>query len=606
MFTDFPCKRGPVFAVLDARGMAEPGAPRVSGVLMHDARHLSTYAWRLPGFELLHDEPRPDGRTQFWSRFAAHEQDLLIRRVLTLRPDGLDDLLEVTNESLEPQSFAPRLDLAADFRDVFELRGRTRGIPYDPPAVEETPGGWRAAYVAQDGVRVETRVALEGLRPGEGLTLAPGETRRVGARAAFASDLPGGGEAAIPWTDAALAARAEAGPALACAFADVDMLALATRHGPVLAAGVPNYVCPFGRDGLIAAWFLLDAAPGLAEGVLRQLAAHRGTAFEPGRDEEPGRIPHELRVGELSRTGDVPFARYYGTADANALFLRLLADHMAVAGPALARELEPAWRDALAWTLGARDADGLLRYDTGRMGRGLSHRSWKDSDDGVSDSAGRLPEGPLAVVEIQGYLAAALDAAAALEGACAPRGAGQADRLRAEAAAMRRAVERFWHEGLGLHAIALDAEGRPCDTATSNPGHLLWARALDPGRAEAVARRLMRDDLWTGWGLRTLSSEAPRHKPLSYHNGSVWPHDTALFAAGLRAYGMHDRAERVLEALTALAGTQPEARLPELFGGYPRGGPVPPLPYLETCRPQAWSAAGLIHLAMAGGPTGAR
>lgn len=225
--------------------------------------------------------------------------------------------------------------------------------------------------------------------------------------------------------------------------------------------------------------------------------------------------------------------------------------------------------------------------------------SWKDSDDSVSYASGELPTGGIAVLEIQGYLVPAFEAAAQLHLDCGGD-TREADRLLEVAARMRQRIDSvFWNESLGLHAVAVDSANRQLDVATSNPAHLLWAGALEPARAEQVAKRLFEDDMWSGWGLRTLSNRARRYQPLSYHNGSVWPHDTAIFAAGLQRYGMRDEADRVLQAIQEVAAVQPGLQLPELFGGYPRDDSTPPLSYSDACRPQAWSAAALIHLSIA-------
>ena len=260
--------------------------------------------------------------------------------------------------------------------------------------------------------------------------------------------------------------------------------------------------------------------------------------------------------------------------------------------------LESHWRAALAWVLRAQGPDGLICYGTARHGRGLVHTSWKDSDDSVSYADGRLASGRIAVIEIQGYAVAAFRAGADLI-ALSGGDAAAADALRARADALAQAIDTlFWNDRLGLHAIAVDEDGAQCDTATPNPGHLLWAGALTPARAAQMADRLLQPDLWSGWGLRTLATGEARYKPLSYHNGSVWSHDTGLFAAGLARYGLLAQARQVTAALADLAQRQPGQQLPELCGGYARDGDTPPLIYIETCRPQAWASAAMIWAAL--------
>ena len=593
-----PLKANHCFASLDAGAQVRAGGPKVRGFFLHDTRHLSRYEWRLPGFDAIAGRDGPTRAERHLGRFRRHRQEVRVRRTLALRPDGFDDALELVNEDDRAHEVEIELLADADFRDVFELRGRRRRT-IGREAVRRD--GLDFDYRAQDGVRASTRLILDGFESGETLQLAPGERRTVRVAARFASEHAGPQvPAPVPdWTPAAAAVRRGAPAHVERAFEDVEMLTSGSDEGPRITAGIPNFVTLFGRDALIAAWFLLPAAPGMAAGALRGLARFQGVAEDAVTREAPGKIPHEIRTGEMSRTGDVPFGRYYGTSDASALYVVLLRDHARrTDDPALARELAPSWRAALAWCEAERSADGLLRYPSTRSGRGLVNNSWKDSDDSMSFADGTLADGRVAVVEVQGYLAAALDAGADLE-ALLDGDADEVERLRGEAATLRRRIdEAFWNERLGLHAIAVCEDGRQCDVASSNPGHLLWAGALTHERAVEVAARLMRPDLWSGWGLRTLATGEARYGPLSYHNGSVWPHDTGLFAAGLARYGLGDELGRVRAALRDLAAEMPDHRLPELVGGYDRDGGLPPLPYAETCSPQAWAAAALVAAEM--------
>jgi glycogen debranching enzyme len=381
------------------------------------------------------------------------------------------------------------------------------------------------------------------------------------------------------------------------AVLDIESLLLTTAEGRMIAAGIPNFVVPFGRDSLITAWLLLEADPGLARSVLAYLATKQGQKEDPFHDEEPGKILHEHRESELSRIGELPFRTYYGSADSTPLFLVVLGDYVAKTGDAdFARALEPNWRAAVAWIGRYADKRGLINFRQRADGRGLTVQSWKDSADSMSYSDGRLGEGSLAVAEVQGYVYAAFHAAARLSELC---GGPQAERdlwlaLAGELAA--RFDQLFWMERHGNYALALDEQGRQLDVNSSDSGHLLWSGIVPREKAERVIARLFADDLWSGYGVRTLSSREKRYNPLSYHNGSVWPHDTAIFAAGLRRYGDEAGFAKVREALVALANFSGDLRLPELVGGYPRGGDVPPLPYVESCRPQAWAAAALIYV----------
>ena len=593
MTRPLPLKCNRCFASLAPDASAPGGMDGPSGFFLDDLRHLSRYAWNLPGFAQIAAEDAPARAERHLGRFRDHAQELRIRRVLTLRPDGFEDVLEIVNEDAAPQEVNVRLDAEADFRDLFETRGRDRRtIGYEAPVRT----AWRWGYAAQDGMAASTELVLEGWFGDGALTLAPGERRTLKVTARFVSEASGPQPPApeAGWTPAARAARAAAPAPLRRAYDDVEMLLLSSPDGPQIAAGLPNFVTLFGRDALLSASFLLDAAPGLAESTLHGLARVQGTKDDPVTREAPGKIPHEIRSGELSRTGDIPFGRYYGTSDASALYVMLMRDHATATGDAsLARELAPHWRAALEWCRAERSADGFLRYPEAPQGRGLANNSWKDSDDSMSHADGRLAAGRLAVIEVQGYLAAALAAGAELEAMLG----GEASHLRGEAQALEAAIdEAFWCEEIGLHALALTEKGERLEVASSNPGHLLWAGVLSEERAAQVARRLMRADIWTGWGLRTLAAGEARFRPLSYHNGSVWPHDTGLFGAGCARYGLHETAREVASALMELATALPDHRLPELVGAYPRGE-LPPLPYVETCSPQAWAAAALVSAA---------
>jgi glycogen debranching enzyme len=591
--TLIPLKSNACFAMLNQDGFCTPAMPRVAGFFLHDTRHLSHYAWDLPGFDLVHSRPSLQGITQFWSRFDAHAQVMLIRRELMLVPGGFTDGLLIQNESLVPQTLMLDLRIDADFVDSFELRGRVRGIGRNAVG---RPDAGKFTYVAQDGIRSATQIVVDGATLGSQMVLEPGAGHQVSVTATFTSDVaPPGQQPRLDWTKEARHVRKTMGPVVSQSFDDIEALATTSAQGIYIAAGVPNFVTPFGRDGLITAWFLLQAAPSVAEGTLRLLAAHQGRGHDPARAEEPGKIAHELRFGELARTGDVPFGRYYGTTDATALFLIVLRDHALTTGDrALVKELAAALNGAIGWIEAQQDDQGLVRYPASRIGRGLLNTSWKDSDDSVSYADGTLATGRIAVVEIQGYVAAALEAAADMLG-WLNDAATRIAALRANAAALREAIDRlFWNADLGLHVIAVDEDGAQCDIAASNPGHLLWSGSLTPDRVALVAERLLQPDLWSGWGLRTLSAKARRYQPLSYHNGSVWPHDTGLFAAGLKRYGLDRQAQQVADALRDTAALQPGFQLPELFGGYQRDGETPPLAYIESCRPQAWAAAALI------------
>ncbi len=579
------------FAVLDHKADISGGGK--AGVYLHDTRHLSEYRWDFGPLVLLAEAHDADWAFSHWGLFEDRVQLVSVQREFRLRPSGFEDVLTIANESDARREVVVALSFDADFRDIFEVRGRSRqSIARN--AVERVGNEFR--YLTQDGLRCSTQVEVEGLVPGEAIELQPGETRRLHVRGRFRSSRHTLEAApATPWTDGVRAVRNTLPAPARQACDDIDMLMASSPLGPVLLTGVPNFVNVFGRDSLIASWFLLSAAPGIAESTLRVLAASQGEQDNPETCEAPGKIPHEIRDSELPRTGDVPFARYYGTSDASALYVILMRDYWQATGRKdLLEELSSAWRGAIDWCRRERGTDGLLRYSTEPQGRGLVNNSWKDSADSMSHSDGRLAEGPLAVVEVQGYLAAALDAAADLE-ELSGNTPSRAAALRKEAKELVNLIDdAFWNEELGIHALALDESSRHCDVVSSNPGHLLWAGVLSNQRAAAVAQRLMQPDMWTGWGVRCLSSRERRYQPLSYHNGSVWPHDNGLIAAGAARYGLTEISEKIWQGMNEAAEAFPDIRLPEVFGGYERKAGRPPIPYPDTCSPQAWAAAALV------------
>jgi glycogen debranching enzyme len=366
---------------------------------------------------------------------------------------------------------------------------------------------------------------------------------------------------------------------------------------PILAAGAPWFMTVFGRDSLLTAWMTLLADPTVAQGVLETLARFQGDDVNPTTEEEPGKILHEMRfarAGGLSLGGgDV----YYGSIDATPLFVMLLGElrRWDLADDVVDRLLPHADR-ALAWieTFGDRDGDGFVEYCR-QSDRGLVNQGWKDSWDAIRHADGELADAPIALCEVQGYVYAAYIARAhfaqeAGDGPTCARYQAKAEDLR------RRFNEDFWLEEQGTYALGLDRDKKPIDAVASNVGHCLWTGIVDPERAGLVARRLLSDDMFSGWGVRTLSTTMAAYNPISYHNGSVWPHDNAICAAGLARYGFVDEAHRVIAAQLDVAVAN-RGRLPELFAGFERGHPGTPAAYPTSCSPQAWaSAAPLLWL----------
>ena len=594
-------KEDDTYLVVDARGQVDGGE---TGVFRHDTRFLSRYVWHLEDFTpLLVHEPRPDTRVEHWAHLIGPDQAVGLNRVLKVGRGLVVDRLVFENTGQNPADIDLRLTLAADFADLFEVRGWMR----HPRKVERVGGAGRVGfrYLAGDGLAFATWVELSP-PPVDGrwrFRIFPREKVQISAVIRLLSPLEDPAPLPLPDYDEWRAKfpivlddpRAQG--VLERAVDDLRALLLATPFGPYPAAGIPWFVAPFGRDGLLSAYMLLPFVPEVAEAVLRFLAAHQGRASVPERDEAPGKIPHELRKGELTRLGEVPFGPYYGTVDATPLFLILLHAHMTWTGSLdLVEELREAWEAALWWMIEAGDADGdgLLEFSAQGQ-RGLSVQSWKDSSDSMTHASGELAEPPLAVSEVQGYAYRAYKAAAEFYRVLGePQSAG---RWAARAEALREAFHRrFWLGDLATYALALDRNKRPLRVLSSDPGQLLWSGIVPASVAPRLVGTLFSEALWSGWGLRTLGTGEQRYNPLSYHNGSVWPHDTALFAGGLAAYGFRSEAQRVAKSLFELALSQADRRLPELVGGYPRRPGEPPVPYPSACRPQAWDAAAAIYL----------
>jgi glycogen debranching enzyme len=382
----------------------------------------------------------------------------------------------------------------------------------------------------------------------------------------------------------------------------VDLTSLISQTGDTAftMAGIPWFATLFGRDSIITALSILPFQPELAIRTLKTLASVQGTTVDEARDEQPGKIVHEIRAGEMAATGEIPFGRYYGSVDATPLFLWLYGRTIEVTGDlALADQLWPNARRAIEWIehYGDRDGDGYVEY-LRETPRGLANQGWKDSFDAIFHRDGQLARPPIALAEVQGYVYAACTT---VSGVAARLGHREiAERLAARASALKRIFERdFWLDEEGMIALALDGDKRPCRVMTSNGAHCLATGLVDGDRASAMCKRLLADDMYSGWGIRTLSRHERRYNPMSYHNGSVWPHDSAIAAMGLACGGDHAGVITVLEGLVDANAHLQCTSLPELFCGFRREPSLGPVPYPVACHPQAWSAASVFLILQA-------
>jgi glycogen debranching enzyme len=517
-----------------------------------------------------------------------------LRREVQMVRGGFKETLEVENTSLNDQTVEIALSVSADFADLFEAKGWHK--------VTRTIQGLE--YVAEDGYKVATHLHFMPAAPGHRwkFGLAPKQKTWLNIEARFESPfephtppLPSyeSWKSRFPlYMESGRSQRV-----LEQAITDLRALLFSLPQGLFPSAGIPWYVCPFGRDSLLTAYMTLPWAADVAKGVLVYLAKYQGTEVNAFRDETPGKIIHEMRLGELSRTNKVPFTRYYGTVDATPLFVVLLHRYWKDSGDiAFVRELKAHWEAALHWLIhfADPDQDGLIEYAP-NTDKGHVVQSWKDSFDSQSHRDGSLAQGAIAVCEVQGYAYMAYQAGAEFYQAI---GQGvQAQQWSRRAEQIKELFhQKFWLPERSTYAMGLDGEKQPMAVLSSNPGHLLWSGIVPEEVAPELVETLFSQALYSGWGIRTLGSGEARYNPLSYHNGSVWPHDNALLVGGLVRYGFYDEALKLSEALFRLAMTQHDLRLPELVGGYPKHEGEPPVPYPASCRPQAWDAAAVVYM----------
>jgi glycogen debranching enzyme len=624
---DFILKEGSAFMVSDERGDAQGMS---AGLFCDDTRQLALWRLRVGArtplrlasshsedgasvlFKLANRAMGPMGQGE-----QTKEGALLIERQRCLSAKGaLFERVRIKNWGAQAALAPISVEMGFDFCDLFEARGVRR----------EKRGELRPTQLRADG-QTRSYLGLDGVERLGFARFSPAPARQLDGRADFAWLLEPGEEATLwceagfwdgAWEEAEapseerfelalghqqrlLRSRREQGARIwsakesiddwmARSRADLALLTADLPSGPYPHAGSPWFCATFGRDALTTAWQALWVNPALAEGVLRHLASRQAREANAFFDAEPGKIMHEARGGEVCALGELPFSAYYGGVDTTPLFVALAGEHARRVGSTrLVEELWEPLERACGWIerrVGA-SRNGLLDYERAQK-TGLANQGWKDSGDSVSRSDGSLAEGPVALIEAQGLAWRALREMSDLAERLGKTALSRRWRALSEQIA-ERVESLFWQPAQGLYAMAIDGSGAWCGARSSNVGHLLWMGLPRPERARACAEEIMSPDLFTGWGIRTLSDRDKRFNPMSYHNGSVWPHDTAICAMGLRQSGDASGPLRLMEGLLAAAQAF-NHRLPELFCGFPRRAEEPPVGYPVACLPQAWSA----------------
>jgi glycogen debranching enzyme len=618
-------KHGNTFVVADAYGDIGAAPYSHDGVFYTDTRHLSRFEVLLNGYHplLLGSNIRDDNA---FLNVDLTNPDFYLDKSLVLRKDTIHILRTiflwrgVTYQRINLRNYGDhRLSVNlsilfdADSADLFEVRGLRRERRGTVVRKVATPDCVCITYCGLDGKSRRTTIVFDSapieLKPTEAsynIELSPGESRPLFVTI---DCTPIEDRKPLPFMRGLRAARRELQNAAAnmttietsneifneilCrSMADLNMLMTDTPQGRYPYAGIPWYSTTFGRDGLITALQLLWLNPGVARGVLKRLAAFQAKTVDPAADAEPGKILHEMRSGEMAVLGEVPFGLYYGSVDSTPLFVLLAGLYFERTGDEETLvQLWPMIESALRWIDGAGDLDrdGFLEYERASE-RGLANQGWKDSQDAIFHADGSLAHGRIALSEVQGYVFAGKLAAAR----CASHlGHTEfAQKLESEA---RRLAERFeatfWCPELDTYALALDGEKKPCCVRTSNAGQVLFSGIASPDRAAKFAKTLLLPESFSGWGIRTVANGEARYNPMSYHNGSMWPHDNALIAIGLARYGFKQAIEQIFSGLFSAAAYMEFRRLPELFCGFQRARNRGPTLYPVACSPQAWASA---------------
>jgi glycogen debranching enzyme len=625
------CLEDTTFMVSDLIGDAGPDPDQVLGLFHRDMRHLSRWQLAIDGGRLetlsIGTSGYPSATFFLAGPGSVYDNPTVsVIRERTLGRDSGDDLhekLTVINSGREEIVIELSMNFDADFADLFEVKSKQlikeriisrRVSGQDVELIYRREDFERRTIVHADGARLSQGSAefLLRLEPAESWS----ETLRVSCvsvapreKTGTASNLPVSKimrpqgvdhrDQMDAWLDAAPIVQASWDTLRHTYERSLRDLAALRLHTPALlegaaipAAGLPWFMAVFGRDSLITSYQALPFVPQLASATLQVLARRQATEWDDFRDAEPGKILHELRFGELTYFGDSPQSPYYGSADSTPLFLILLDEYERWSGDTdLVRELEPQARAALDWLEhhGDLDGDGYLEYERRNLESGLENQCWKDSPDSIVFPDGGLASLPRATCELQGYAYDARIRTARLAREVWHDDA-TAERLERDAANLKATFNTdFWVDDGDFFALALDGHKHQVPTLTSNMGHLLWSGIVDDAKVDAVVNHIMGDRLFSGWGVRTLATEQAAFNPLSYHDGTVWPHDNGLIAAGLARYRRREEASRIAVGMFE-AAAHFDHRLPEVFAGYPRSLTEFPVEYPTACSPQAWAA----------------
>jgi glycogen debranching enzyme len=621
--------------VFDRHGDIVVGPGSSDGLYHHDTRYLSCLELTLNGgpLLLLSSNVQEDNaalivdvanpRLLLPNGVALHGELIHVNRLKYIWENACYERFLVHNFDTRAHTVILGIRFAADFADLFEVRGETRSQRGQVSAERPSSTLVVLRYIGVDSIERVTSLAfeptpsyLDTTAARFELQLEPGQGKRLVLRIACdqtAEDNSVGRRFYRSLRLARRALRRSSGRAASLdssnwlfnemarrSVSDLYMLLTDTEYGPYPFAGIPWFSTPFGRDGLLTALFTLWVDPAIARGVLRFLAATQATELDSTRDAEPGKILHEMRAGEMAQLGEVPFARYYGSVDATPLFVLLAGEYFKRTGDLeTVRELWPHVEAALDWmdTHGDPDRDGFVEYHR-KNESGLINQGWKDSHDAIFHENGRAAEGPIALCEVQAYVYAAKRHGAAM--ASALDRSVQAAILSQQAETLREQFEgAFWCEDLSIYALALDGAKKPCRVVSSNAGHALLTGIAAPERAQRVAETLLGASCFSGWGVRTVARSAARYNPMSYHNGSVWPHDNAVIALGFARYGLKSEVLRIFKGLFEAASYMDLRRLPELFCGFAWRRLTAPTLYPVACAPQAWASAAVFALVQA-------